>query len=118
MFATTIDKRSIMMAIIDKLKLDTYKNLTVLNEPSDYDVFHGCKTALSKNHDAIFIYFDDTSQLICILEIKYQPFVLGVYHMFSVASLKRYNEPNPFDSPDTSVRSDDSSFSISFTCSS
>ena len=52
------------MSIIDKLKLDTYKNLTVLNEPSDYDVFHGYKTALSKNHDAIFIYIViDTIQI-------------------------------------------------------
>ena len=64
MFATTIDKRSIMMSIIDKLKLDTYKNLTVLNEPSDYDVFHGYKTALSKNHDAIFIYIETLDEMV------------------------------------------------------
>lgn len=52
------------MAIIDKLKLDTYKNLAVLNEPSDYDVFHGYKTVLSKNHDAILIYIETLDEMV------------------------------------------------------
>ncbi len=41
--------------------------------------------------------FDDINQLIYIPLIRYRPFVLGAFHVFSVALQKRYIEPNPFD---------------------
>ena len=42
------------MSVIDKLKLNKYTNMVVINEPSDYDIFTGKETAFSKGHDAIF----------------------------------------------------------------
>ena len=41
------------MSIIDKLKLNKYTNMVVINEPSDYDIFTGKETTFSKEHDAI-----------------------------------------------------------------
>ncbi len=42
------------MTIIEKLKLNKYKNIAVINQPSDYEIFSEQKS-LSKEHDAIFI---------------------------------------------------------------
>lgn len=52
------------MTIIDKLKLTKYKNLAVLNQPSDYDVFTGYKTTLSGKHDAIFIFVETLEEMV------------------------------------------------------
>lgn len=46
------------MSIIDKLKLNKYTNMVVINEPSDYEVFTGKETVFSKEHDAIFIFVE------------------------------------------------------------
>ncbi|WP_282171540.1 YdeI/OmpD-associated family protein [Cytobacillus firmus] len=51
------------MSIIDKLKLNKYKNLAVLNQPSDYSVFNGFKTALSGDHDVIFIFVETIDEM-------------------------------------------------------
>ena len=40
------------MSIIDKLKLNKYTNMVVINEPSDYEVLQE-KKLFSKEHDAI-----------------------------------------------------------------
>ena len=37
------------MSIIDKLKLNKYTNMVVINEPSDYDIFTGKKLHFQKN---------------------------------------------------------------------
>lgn len=52
------------MSIIDKLKLTQYKNLAVMNEPSDYDLFLGHKTTLSNEHDAIFIFVETIDEMV------------------------------------------------------
>lgn len=33
------------MSVIDKLKLNKYTNMVVINEPNDYDIFTGKETA-------------------------------------------------------------------------
>lgn len=52
------------MTIIDKLKLDKYKNLVVINEPDDYSVFAGYPTSYTKEHDAIFIFVESIPDMI------------------------------------------------------
>lgn len=52
------------MTIIDKLKLTKYKNMAVLNQPSDYDLFNGYKTSLSKEHDAIFVFVETLDEMV------------------------------------------------------
>ena len=52
------------MTIIDKLKLSKYKNMTVLNQPSDYDLFIGYETSLRKDHDAIFIFVETVEEMV------------------------------------------------------
>lgn len=52
------------MTIIDKLKLSKYKNMAVLNQPSDYDIFNGFKTELSGEHDAIFIFVETIDEMV------------------------------------------------------
>lgn len=51
------------MTIIDKLKLNKYNNLAVLNQPSDYALFNECKTTLSGEHDAIFIFVETIDEM-------------------------------------------------------
>lgn len=51
------------MSIIDKLKLTTYQNFVVLNEPKDYTVFTDYPTTLTKHHDAIFIFTETLEEL-------------------------------------------------------
>jgi hypothetical protein len=52
------------MSIINKLNLTKFKNLTVLNQPEDYDVFHDCNTKLSGGHDAIFIFVKTLDEMV------------------------------------------------------
>ena len=52
------------MSIIDKLNLTKYKNLTVLNQPEDYSAFDDCKSTLSGNHDAIFIFVKTLDEMV------------------------------------------------------
>jgi len=52
------------MTIITKLNLSKYKNLAVLNEPDDYSVFNEYKTALSGEHDAIFIFVKTIDEMV------------------------------------------------------
>ncbi|WBL16620.1 YdeI/OmpD-associated family protein [Sutcliffiella sp. NC1] len=52
------------MTIINKLKLDKYENLAVVNEPSDYHIFDGFETALTGNHDAIFIFIETINDMV------------------------------------------------------
>lgn len=52
------------MTIIDKLKLEKYENMAVLNQPSDYDLFNGYTTRLSKDHDAIFIFVGTVKEMV------------------------------------------------------
>lgn len=52
------------MSIIDKLKLNKYTNMVVINEPSDYDIFTQKETAFSKEHDAIFIFVETLDEMV------------------------------------------------------
>ncbi|WP_096185779.1 YdeI/OmpD-associated family protein [Evansella halocellulosilytica] len=52
------------MSIIDKLNVNKYENMAVLNEPSDYDVFDGFKTELLGDHDAIFIFIETVDEMV------------------------------------------------------
>ncbi|WP_101842035.1 YdeI/OmpD-associated family protein [Halobacillus sp. Marseille-P3879] len=51
------------MTIIDKLKLNRYSNVVVLNEPNDYNVFSTYGHTLSDEHDAIFIFTETTEEM-------------------------------------------------------
>lgn len=69
------------MSIIDKLKLNQYENMVVLNQPNDYNLFQDVETSLTNQHDAIFIfiktieemieYTKQVSQADCLLEKGY-----------------------------------------------
>ncbi len=52
------------MTIIEKLKLDKFKSMAVINQPSDYDVFTEQQTAFSNNHDAIFIFVETIDDMV------------------------------------------------------
>lgn len=52
------------MSIIDKLKLNKYNNLAVINEPNDYDLFKDKPTELTADHDAIFIFIETIEDMI------------------------------------------------------
>ncbi|WP_248513504.1 YdeI/OmpD-associated family protein [Sporosarcina sp. NCCP-2222] len=52
------------MTIIDKLHLTKYKNMAVLNQPDDYELFSGCKVSLSKKHDAIFVFVKTLEEIV------------------------------------------------------
>lgn len=52
------------MSIMDKLKLNKYTNLAVINQPSDYDIFTTQTTQLSANHDAIFIFIETMDEMV------------------------------------------------------
>lgn len=51
------------MSIIQKLKLDKYQNLTVLNQPRDYHMFDGYATKLSGDHDAVFVFVETVDEM-------------------------------------------------------
>ncbi|MFA9560172.1 YdeI/OmpD-associated family protein [Evansella sp. AB-rgal1] len=52
------------MSIVTKLNLTKYKNLTVINEPNDYDVFAGQATELTGDHDAIFVFIKTMDEMV------------------------------------------------------
>ncbi|MEH7464809.1 YdeI/OmpD-associated family protein [Bacillus thuringiensis] len=52
------------MTIIDKLKLTKFKNMAVINQPSDYNIFTEQKTTFSKEHDAIFIFVETLDEMV------------------------------------------------------
>ncbi|WP_368653876.1 YdeI/OmpD-associated family protein [Ornithinibacillus sp. 4-3] len=52
------------MSIIDKLKLSKYKNLVVINEPKDYQVFKDYSTTLDGLHDAIFVFVETLEEMV------------------------------------------------------
>ncbi|MEH6890912.1 YdeI/OmpD-associated family protein [Bacillus sp. JJ864] len=52
------------MTIIDKLKLTKFKNMAVINQPSDYNIFTEQKTTPSKEHDAIFIFVETLDEMV------------------------------------------------------
>jgi hypothetical protein len=69
------------MTIINKLKLNKYSNMAVINQPHDYDLFNEFKTTLSKDHDAIFVFVETVNEMVeytkriiqdqCLLEKGY-----------------------------------------------
>lgn len=52
------------MTIINKLNLTKYKNLAVLNEPNDYDLFTGYQKVLTGDHDSIFIFVETLGDMV------------------------------------------------------
>lgn len=52
------------MSVIDKLKLNKYTNMVVINEPNDYEVFGDKPTTFSKEHDAIFIFVETLDEMV------------------------------------------------------
>ncbi|KFM99176.1 hypothetical protein D0U04_27540 [Bacillus clarus] len=52
------------MSIIDKLKLNKYTHMVVMNQPNDYDVFTEQATTFSKDHDAIFIFVETIDEMV------------------------------------------------------
>ncbi|MGW6192950.1 YdeI/OmpD-associated family protein [Bacillus cereus] len=52
------------MSVIDKLKLNKYTNMVVINEPNDYEVFADKATTFSKEHDAIFIFVETLDEMV------------------------------------------------------
>ncbi|MDZ5472285.1 YdeI/OmpD-associated family protein [Bacillus sp. 31A1R] len=52
------------MSIIKKLNLEKYKSLSVINQPSDYDIFEENKATLSGQHDAIFIFVQTVDEMV------------------------------------------------------
>ncbi|MFC7063755.1 YdeI/OmpD-associated family protein [Halobacillus seohaensis] len=52
------------MTITNKLKLEQYNNLAVINQPHDYDVFTEQATNLSSKHDAIFIFVENVEEMV------------------------------------------------------
>jgi predicted secreted protein len=52
------------MSIINKLNLEKYKKMAVLNQPSDYDLFNGYQSTLSGENDAIFVFVETIEQMV------------------------------------------------------
>ncbi|MBY0599404.1 YdeI/OmpD-associated family protein [Bacillus bingmayongensis] len=52
------------MTIIDKLNLNKYTNMVVVNQPEDYDVFTKQATTLSNDHDAIFVFVETIDEMV------------------------------------------------------
>lgn len=73
------------MTIINKLKLDKYNNMAVLNQPADYDFFKGYKTELTGSHDAIFIFAETIAEMVDQTEriIKEQQLLENGYLFFA-----------------------------------
>ncbi len=53
-----------MKTIIDKLNLSKYKNVAVLHQPSDYDLFNGYNNVLTRDHDVIFIFAETIDDMV------------------------------------------------------
>jgi hypothetical protein len=73
------------MTIINKLNLTKYKNLAVLNQPIDYDLFNCYKTAITDDHDAIFIFVETIDDMVEHIQsiIKKQPLQEKGYLFFA-----------------------------------
>lgn len=56
--------RLVTMSIIDKLKLSKYKNMVVINEPKDYQIFKDYSTTLDGLHDAIFVFVETLEEMV------------------------------------------------------
>lgn len=52
------------MTVVDKLNLKKYKNLAVINQPGDYDIFSGHETTFTRDHDAIFIFAETLAEMV------------------------------------------------------
>ncbi|WP_077212219.1 YdeI/OmpD-associated family protein [Bacillus dakarensis] len=52
------------MTIIDKLNLTKYKDMIVVNQPSDYELFNSYKSDLTGEHDAIFIFVETIDEMV------------------------------------------------------
>ncbi|MCL7745660.1 YdeI/OmpD-associated family protein [Halalkalibacter alkaliphilus] len=82
------------MTIINKLNLNKYTNMAVINQPHDYDLFNEFKTTLSNDHDAIFVFVETVNEMIehtqriiqdqCLLEKGY------VFFAYPKKGNKRY----------------------------
>ncbi|TSB47733.1 YdeI/OmpD-associated family protein [Alkalicoccobacillus porphyridii] len=90
------------MSIIDKLKLNSYKHLVVLNQPDDYQIFEEQDTKLGTEHDAIFIFIETLHEMVEHTQrvMDQQPLLDGGYLFFAYPKIgnKRY---------DTSVHRDE-----------
>jgi len=83
------------MSIIDKLKLDKYKHLVVINQPSDYTVFADPNKDFSSDHDAIFIFVETINDMVVYTKkiIENNHLALNGYLFFAYPKKgnKRYN---------------------------
>ncbi len=52
------------MTIVDKLNLSKYKNMAVLNQPSDYNLFNDYKSTLSGDQEAIFVFVETIDEMV------------------------------------------------------
>ncbi|MDQ0268478.1 YdeI/OmpD-associated family protein [Cytobacillus purgationiresistens] len=52
------------MTIIDKLNLNKYTNMVIINQPSDYEVFTEQITSFSEDHDAIFFFVETIDEMV------------------------------------------------------
>lgn len=52
------------MTIVEKLKLNKYNNLAVINQPSDYKVFSNRMSTFTKDHDCIFIFIETIDEMV------------------------------------------------------
>ncbi|MFD1414899.1 YdeI/OmpD-associated family protein [Oceanobacillus jeddahense] len=83
------------MSIIDKLKLDKYKSLAIINKPADYHMFTEQNQALQQGHDAIFIFVETLDEMITytnqILEKKLLLPKGYLFFAYPKKGNKRYN---------------------------
>lgn len=52
------------MTIIEKLKLNKFTNMAVINQPSDYNIFTEQATMISEGHEAIFIFVETIDEMV------------------------------------------------------
>ncbi|GIO23078.1 YdeI/OmpD-associated family protein [Oceanobacillus sp. J11TS1] len=52
------------MTIIDKLKLQKYTNMAVINQPDDYAIFTKHNQSFHQEHDAIFIFVETLDEMV------------------------------------------------------
>ncbi|WP_054703429.1 YdeI/OmpD-associated family protein [Bacillus sp. JCM 19041] len=73
------------MLIINKLNLDKYKHMAVINQPEDYDLFPEQETSLSTEHDAIFIFVETIEEMVSFIQrtITQQPLLEKGYLFFA-----------------------------------
>lgn len=90
------------MSIIDKLKLNKYTNMAVVNQPEDYQLFPEDSIKLNQGHDAIFIFVKSLEEMVHYTQriIHEQPLRDGGYLFFAYPKVgnKRF---------DTAIHRDD-----------